>query len=62
MFSFCLLLTSYQYARDDEIDVIVLGASPYMECIRHIRVGLGAANVNKFIPLRSKTNQIPFTI
>ena len=33
-----------------------------MECIRHIRIGLGAANVNELIPLRSETNQIPFSI
>ena len=56
------LLTCYQHARNYKVDVIILGTPPYMDCVRHIRVRFGTADVNYLISLRRDTNQIPLSI
>ena len=62
LFVCLLLLTCYQRTRNNEVNVIVLGPPPNMDCIRHIRVRFRAANVNYLISFRREANQIPLPI
>ena len=62
LFVYLLLLTCYQRTRNNEVNVIVLGPPPNMNCIRDIRVRFRAANVNDLISFRREANQIPLPI
>ena len=55
-------LTCYKCAWYYEVDIIIRGTPPYMDCKRDVRIRLGTAHVNDFVPLRRDTNQIPLSI
>lgn len=47
-------LTSNQYARNNQVHVVIQCLSPYMECKRHIRVRFRTANIHNLSPLGGK--------